>query len=270
MARRRHTWLTGTLAAIAVLVLLAIAAGNMRRPWASGPSTSDDQPTRPLRTAGFDDFFVPGNSANTDRWNAEIEVVPLGDLAMPTGRLVASDPSYDTRDFKPYTVTVPPGTYPVDMSVLHIAYLDNGQLDERVDMVRINIDPAAEVATWELALLPGQDTADLEPDQFYGYGVDSGTGALFDAEAVTVWDRLMPETFQPPDVQTPYTPGPLMSALYEDESSPDSLGVLVTDPASGLGAVAFISGWGDGAYPTWFGRDAAGNVVRVVTDMGLV
>ena len=156
------------------------------------------------------------------------------------------------------------------MAVLHIAYLDNGQLDERVDMVRINIDPSATVATWELALLPGQNADDLALDHYYGYGVDSGTGALFDAEALTVWERLMPESFDPNGPRAPYTPGPLMSALYEDESRPDGLGALVTDPATGLGAVAFISGWGDGAYPTWFGRDAAGNVVRVVTDMQLV
>jgi Protein of unknown function (DUF4241) len=31
--------------------------------------------------------------------------------------------------------------------------------------------------------------------------------------------------------------------------------------------IAYRSGWGDGSYPTWIGRDDAGNVVCFVSDM---
>ncbi len=30
---------------------------------------------------------------------------------------------------------------------------------------------------------------------------------------------------------------------------------------------AWNSGWGDGSYPTWIGRDAGGEVTRFVADM---
>jgi uncharacterized protein DUF4241 len=35
----------------------------------------------------------------------------------------------------------------------------------------------------------------------------------------------------------------------------------------GGGLFAYHSGWGDGAYPTWIGRDENGEVVCFLTDM---
>jgi len=31
--------------------------------------------------------------------------------------------------------------------------------------------------------------------------------------------------------------------------------------------VAWASGWGDGAYPTWIGRDSSGEIACFVADM---
>jgi hypothetical protein len=35
----------------------------------------------------------------------------------------------------------------------------------------------------------------------------------------------------------------------------------------GGGLIAYHSGWGDGSYPTWIGRDENGEVLCFVTDM---
>lgn len=43
--------------------------------------------------------------------------------------------------------------------------------------------------------------------------------------------------------------------------------VEVVDPDSGTNLIAFASGWGDGAYPTWIGRTADGEVACFVADM---
>ena len=45
---------------------------------------------------------------------------------------------------------------------------------------------------------------------------------------------------------------------------------VVVDPATGANVVGFPSGFGDGGYPSWFGLDAAGAPVVLITDFGIV
>jgi hypothetical protein len=42
------------------------------------------------------------------------------------------------------------------------------------------------------------------------------------------------------------------------------------DAGSNVNCIAFLSGWGDGSYPVWIGRDAEGEVVCFVADMLLL
>ena len=101
-----------------------------------------------------------------------IEVLHAGTLRMPSGRLVATDPGWiDDRD-QPFTVTVPPGEYPVRLSVARFA--DNPE-NKRVAAAKLVIrdEPAQ---SWEMALLPGQDPRTLMNREFYGFGVDAGMG----------------------------------------------------------------------------------------------
>lgn len=41
----------------------------------------------------------------------------------------------------------------------------------------------------------------------------------------------------------------------------------MSDPASGINSIAYLSGYGDGSYPVWIGRDAEGAVTCFVADM---
>jgi len=95
-----------------------------------------------------------------------------GTLRMPSGRLAGTDPAWiDDRD-QPFTVTVPPGEYPVRLSVVRFA--DNPE-HRRVAAAKLVIcdEPAQ---SWEIALLPGQDPRTLMDEHFYGFGVDAGMG----------------------------------------------------------------------------------------------
>ena len=99
---------------------------------------------------------------------------PLGELYLPTGKIVANDPCC-LFEGTPFTRTVPPGSYPVNLWVWE------GGGDKRVAFAGLRFREGAPVR-FEMALLAGQDTAELSEDGFYGYGVDSGTGGFMDEQ----------------------------------------------------------------------------------------
>lgn len=213
---------------------------------------------RTLRTGGFDDLFVAGRAHRTPQVAATVDLVDLGPLALPTGRLAACDPLV-FFELEPFTVELPPGEYPVQLSV---AVLDTvhglPQTEEhrRVAAARIVLRDAP-ARSWEMAVLAGQDPATLHGDLFFGYGVDAATGAFIDASGASALDRLTDGDDEPS----------LAKALAESAHTvPPRLGANLTDAETGLNVVAFPSGWGDGVYPTWIGRAEDGSVVSVVTD----
>lgn len=190
----------------------------------------------------------------TDEGPALLQVHELGQLILPTGGIVACDP-FAFPETKPFPLNVPPGQYRVTLSVAHtprhyqrVAYA----------MVSLSDRPALR---WKMALLPGQNTNTLEPDQFFGYGVDAGTGCFMDASIASVlaqrmwnhddWDKDL-----------------IMEMEKTRVPSWDWLNATI-DPETGANLIAFSSGWGDGAYPCYWGYDAEGNVVNLITDFCL-
>jgi Protein of unknown function (DUF4241) len=148
-----------------------------------------------LRPPEFEPMFRPGTRY---RWpdvpEGVIEVVDGGMLHLATGRLVACDPFWGStieRWCDPFTVTVAPGRYPVTLSgvrwdpALHPRALPP---IPRGAAAKLTIRDEPPV-TWELALRPGEDPATLQPDEFFGFGVDSGKGCFLDASAVPAMSR---------------------------------------------------------------------------------
>jgi hypothetical protein len=180
-----------------------------------------------------------------------------GTLRLPSGRVVAADPVFLNEDSKPFTVTVPPGDYPVSIGSASCEreYGKAGDrrtaVDEEVTAVRVLIrdEPAV---TWEMALLPGQDPRMLPAGHFFGFGVDGGTGAFLDA----VGRRALSARYA-------------AEGTSLDDSTVTSAG-WTEDPDSGTNMVEYRAGLGDGVYPVWIGRDAGGQVVSLVADMLLL
>lgn len=211
------------------------------------------EPAQRLRRDGFDELFRTGREVHAGKETAVVEVVELGDLDLPTGRVLGGDPTTVndvTEPPMPFLVRVPPGAYPVSVAKVRFA----GPTDHRrVAAARLTIRPEP-VSRWELALVKGEDPAKLGQNEYYGYGVDAGLGAFLDANSVPALCRLVG-----PDLD-----GPLIKAL----DGPDA--VLMRDPVSGLNVAAFSSGWGDGSYPTWIGYTTGGQVARFVTDFHVI
>jgi hypothetical protein len=205
-------------------------------------------------TPDFAQLLTPGAAFDAGRGRtAAIEPVALDPAVLPTGRIVGCDPLVNPGA-DPYLVTVPPGTYPLIAWVAVIS--ENGkEYDRRVAALELRLGDAP-VAAWEMAVDDADaDVEVLDADGFYGYPVDAGCGTLADEAALRPlgeWDYDRTE-----DV--------LINEMDWEGVVP-GLAAAVTDPGTGANVVLVGSGWGDGSYPTFIGRDASGAVVRYVTD----
>ncbi len=197
------------------------------RPW---------QPPRPLQPRNLDDLFRDGAERAVGDRRMRISTHPAGKLNLPSGRLVAADPSSLDYGEEPFLVTVEPGTYPVTIS---LATFTDDPGHTRVAAARLDITDRRPVR-WELALRDDQDLLDLGYGEFFGFGVDAGLACFVDE------DNREP-----------------LSAEWEslELRDPRFANVAAGD------MVAWSSGWGDGAYPTWVGRAPSGQITTFIADM---
>ena len=167
--------------------------------------------------------------------------VDLGMLDLPSGRLVAADPL--GNDAVPFAQTVAPGRYPV---ILHVVRDAEGEEIVAFAEVRLN---DAQPARYEMALTGEEDTSEpLEEDGFFGFEAEEGFGgfwdgslSLRDAEVDAVEDTLV-ASFQPRR----------MAVLWQR--------------VQGQTLAAFSCGFGDGAYPAFWGFDADGAPCCLIVD----
>ncbi|MEU7292804.1 DUF4241 domain-containing protein [Streptomyces exfoliatus] len=194
-------------------------------------------------------WFTPGAVVPTeDRKDVTFGVREVGELELPTGRLVACDPIVhlcdDDERPEPFTVTVPPGRYRVQTAEASFTY----PYDHTVNAAARLVIRDTPVARWEPAVVPGEDAPE---DDYFGYGVDAGAGCFLD----TVAHHSFPGT----DDES----GVVWDGLDNSPSFPTA---FVAEGENGHNIAVFTSGWGDGLYATWIGRDAEGEVVCFVTD----
>ncbi|WP_330186418.1 DUF4241 domain-containing protein [Dactylosporangium sp. AC04546] len=195
------------------------------------------RPPRPLQPDGIDALFSPGAKVQCYDRELRLSVHTAGQLHLPSGRLIADDPSSLDLGAKPFSVTVPPGTYPVSVSLA--TFVDDPR-HSRVAAARLDVGDRPAVR-WELALREGQEPLDLGYREFFGFGVDAGMACFVDADS----SERMKDVWR--------TLGGLVEPRYRTIGSGDM--------------VAWSSGWGDGTYPTWIGYDTTGAVICFLADM---
>ncbi|MFJ3199800.1 DUF4241 domain-containing protein [Streptomyces sp. NPDC086989] len=214
----------------------------------------------PITAPDFSWFFTPGSTFSYEEGpTGTLSVVDGGELWLPTGRVVACDPFTGLGGdwITPFTVQVPAGRHRVQVAMATLTEPGEEPSDEphrRVAAARLLVTDAP-VVSWELALKDGQDPAELGEDGYFGYGVDAGAGCFYDAGANDSFEECEGDE------------GPLWDAF---EAAGHAAGVHLVDGEDGHNLAAFSSGFGDGHYPTWVGRDAAGAVTCFVTDFFVV
>jgi hypothetical protein len=216
-------------------------------PYLDGEETADDRPTLPGFSGpglgpGLEVAAMFGPSCRYDIGDGSepeivtVETRPAGVLQLPTGRLVAGDPALIGLRTVPFAGAVPPGRFPVTIA----GFTWRNEFLVAGCRVTVRDEPAT---VWEEALLEGEEPSTA--GTYHPIGVDTGRIALLDAAAV-----------------------PGLAALRDDawEDFLDRPAAEVTDPRTGTNVITFSSGWGDGGYPAWLGRNDRGDIVCFVVD----
>ncbi|WP_176611452.1 DUF4241 domain-containing protein [Actinomadura sp. WMMB 499] len=187
-----------------------------------------------------------------------IDVQPVGMVRLPSGRIVVQGPGWRSGpEVEHLDVTVPPGDYPVTLSISEwnpAPVPDISSPMRRVNAARIGVIDEP-VVSWELAFHAGRAGGEANDEVFDGFSVDSGTGCFFDASARHVVERIQHDG----------------SALEEAMLRVlDVGGIEVSSCDRRFNVVVFKCGMGDGGYRTWIGRTGRGEVACFVADLELL
>jgi nucleoid DNA-binding protein len=168
--------------------------------------------------------------------SAQIRFLRLPDLHLPTGRICVADPML-FGGAPPLVRSVAPGRYPFILGVAHI------NRSERIALAIARFSDERPVR-WETAIAVGGGES---------YGVDSGCGCMCDEAvflALAAAEEADDEFFER-----------LTTEMQESWVHADC----------GKGSlIAFSSGYGDGAYKSYFGLTEDARAVALVTDFGVV
>lgn len=206
----------------------------------------------------FQKAFRDGATFRTDYLGEfQVERREVGKLVVPSGRLVSCDPLV-FPEWQPFRRRVPPGQYPVVLSIAHIPPPSRkGAADQRIACAMLCLGRRLP-RRWQMAVITRQRLRGLKPDEFYGYPVDSGTGCFMDLKAARVLDKRMhddPDYFEQ-----------LLKAAKPVYVHTRSWADFLLDAETGLNVVFCSSGFGDGTYPSYWGFDGAGELACLVTD----
>lgn len=199
----------------------------------------------------YDDAFEPGCVIERDEGRFEMRVQNAGDIILTSGQLIGADPFILVGD-APFVQPVPTGTFPVRLA---IAKIDD---DERVALARIDFSSTS-IARWEMALQPEQDPDALEDDEIYGFTTDAGTACFMDKQSS---EALKSEISDGSDFFEE-----LMEEMDENFQSTWAWANMELETGN---IVSFMSGYGNGYYATYFGKDKEGNIVAAITDFDVL
>jgi hypothetical protein len=179
----------------------------------------------------------------------------IGDVVLTTGVIVACDPLCRCED-EPFVRVVPATSYPLVISLVDFA---NG--DRRIAYATLHVSEGTPVQ-WEKAMRVGQ----AEDDWRTSYLVDAGVGCCMDIEA----RRLLLENRK---TDPEYDLRIVEKLYHEPNALADELGVnllnLCLDEAMGLNCFIFETGWGDCVAHSFWGLDAKGRPICLVTDFDI-
>lgn len=202
-----------------------------------------------------------------DIHNNELVEIHIGELNLPTGRIIAADPFF-TDAQQPFARTVEPDKYPV---FIYMAEIDEHHHRVAYAKIKFRPEPAKK---WILAVtedLTHEELNDLGEDEFYGFPVESGLAAFLDAETNEALTAKM-ERLQDEKPESNYYDDELAEEFREYSGKNQFSRALgdwnnhYPDKESDNNVIMFASGWGDGYYPAYWGLNDDGETIELVID----
>lgn len=192
----------------------------------------------------FEGSFATGTKVAQFGTEITFEKIALGNLKLSSGQIIATDP-VTLSDAIAFNENFPVGEFPVELAMADI----NANKDRRVAFARVKFSDKP-IRKWEFALLPGQTPIPLKSKEIYGYGVDSGLGLFVDQAAKDSLNTLLDKNWDN-----------MFSEKFED---------YLNYGFQNHNAVFFSTGYGDGFYATYIGRDSEGKICQLLTDFDIV
>lgn len=196
-------------------------------------------------------------------------VIDCGTLYLPSGRLVVCDPFATMRQHHNPEIQVPPGRYPVRVTLADVSETHDGSHIREAYASLVLSPDREEFRRLLTPLFAGETPPVLEPGSFIGFTVDAGTGCFVDAESLS---QAMPDEsswheqlFDNPD------PASWFNRMDDPHHIREGLAnIALPHGKGGENLVLFHTGWGDGIYPVIGGYSRAGSLVAVHVDFMVV
>ena len=197
----------------------------------------------------------------------ELVEIHIGDVNLPTGRIVVSDPFFSAEQTA-FARSVEPDKYPV---YVYVSEID--KLHHRIAYAKIKFRPE-EATKWILALtedITEEELNDLSEDEFYGFAVESGLACFMDEETSEEFNEKL-DNLQEANPEFNYYDS-ILSEEFREYSGKNTFSRELGDwndhklsPDSDNNILMFASGWGDGYFPAYFGLNDNGDTIELVVD----
>lgn len=197
----------------------------------------------------------------------ELVEIHVGDLNLPTGKIIAADPFF-TYDQRPFKRTVLPDKYPV---YIYVTEIDEEHF--RIAYAKIKFR-SKDASKWVLAItddITKEEMDELTDDEFFGFPVDSGLACFLDEETNAALNAKM-DALQEKDPEANYY-DEVLADEFKAYSSKNKFSRELgdwndhrPDRESDNNVIMFASGWGDGYYPAYWGLDENGETIELVID----
>lgn len=203
--------------------------------------------TPPLFSKGFE----YGYEERDEQGNIyEFRPKNVGDLALPSGQLVITEPLY-FYDQEAIEIRLKPSTYKVVIAEALI-YNDGKVVDKRNALAKIVIS-SGEAESWEY---------------IWTFGVDGGTGGYIDYQVMRkIISEGKADKFSKDLLKEFELRYEVPKPFHENHEAYYQYVNLSFDTGN---LIAFSSGWGDGGYNSYIGYDREGKAVEILTDLGVI
>lgn len=198
----------------------------------------------------------------------EISQLNIGNLNVPTGKIIVCDPLVSSN-WIPLSKNINPGSYPIK---IYIAKTENA--GNRFALAKLEITNKKAVK-WVLALQENENVDELvEDDSFFGFSVDAGLASFFDYQTGLEYDKFQNEFHQKNPGKNIYDD--FFEAEFQkntvNKNDPTEVGNWINYkfPTTELNIPMFESGYGDGVYPAYWGIDEEGEITSLIIDFFVI